>query len=139
MEGWTKLDNVELHTSYHSPDSIRVIRKRKNKQAEHVAHMGRWQICIDVVGGRKGRSPLVKPRCRREVILKWILGKLGLECGFYSLRCSRDGLWALVNIVMILRVHNMRIILVQLSVLFSSEEGHVSFQIVTDVAQLQTR
>jgi hypothetical protein len=31
MEGWTKLDNVELHTSYHSPDSIRVIRKRKNK------------------------------------------------------------------------------------------------------------
>jgi hypothetical protein len=86
MEGWTKLDNVELHTSYPSPDII-----RKNKWAGHVAHMERWQICIDVVGGRKGRSPLVKPRCRREVILKWILGKLGLEYGFYSLGCSRDG------------------------------------------------
>jgi hypothetical protein len=47
--GWRKLLNEELHNLYSSPSIIRMIKSRRMKQAEHLAHVRRnpetrWKI-----------------------------------------------------------------------------------------------
>jgi hypothetical protein len=44
-EGWRKLHNEELHNLYFSPSTIRVIKTRRMRWAEHVVRMGK-QTCI---------------------------------------------------------------------------------------------
>jgi hypothetical protein len=39
--GWRKLRNEELHNLYSSPSTIRMIKSRRTRLAEHVARMGR--------------------------------------------------------------------------------------------------
>jgi hypothetical protein len=40
-----KLYNEELHDLYSSPNTVRVIKSRRMRWAEHVARMGRGEAC----------------------------------------------------------------------------------------------
>jgi len=42
--GWRRLHNEELHNLYYSASIIRVIKPRRMRRAEHVAHVGRWKF-----------------------------------------------------------------------------------------------
>jgi hypothetical protein len=42
MGSWRKLRNNELHYSYSSPNTNRMIKSRRMTLARHVAHMGFW-------------------------------------------------------------------------------------------------
>jgi hypothetical protein len=44
--GWRKLHNEELHDLYSSPSIIRIIQSRRMRWAEHVARMGKREMCI---------------------------------------------------------------------------------------------
>jgi hypothetical protein len=47
--GWRKLHNEELHNLYHLPSVIRMIKSRRMRWAENVAHIE--EECIwDIVG-----------------------------------------------------------------------------------------
>jgi hypothetical protein len=57
MGGWTKLHTKKLHDLYALPSIIRKIKLRRL----------RW------VGKPERKRPLGKPRCRKWIILRWIL------------------------------------------------------------------
>jgi hypothetical protein len=48
---WRRLHNEELNDLYSSPNIIRVIKSRRMRWAEHVAHMGGKKRCIRDFGG----------------------------------------------------------------------------------------
>jgi hypothetical protein len=77
-----------------------------NEWAGHVACMGEGRgICRLLVGKHGGKRPLGKHGVDGQIILRWILRKLG--CGgmdWIKLAQDRDRWWALVNAVMHLRV-----------------------------------
>jgi hypothetical protein len=52
---WRKLHNDELHSLYPSPNIVRVIKSRRMKWVEHVAHMGEGRGVYRVLVGRPGR------------------------------------------------------------------------------------
>jgi hypothetical protein len=73
---WRKLYNEELNDLYSSPNIIRVIKLRRLRWAGHVAHMGERRDAYRVlVGRREGKRPLVKPRHRWDILLRWIFRK----------------------------------------------------------------
>ena len=42
---WRKLHNEELNNLYSSPNIVRLIKSRRMRWAEHVARMGRGELC----------------------------------------------------------------------------------------------
>jgi hypothetical protein len=55
--GWRKLYNDELHNLYSSPNTIRMVKSRRMRWAEHVARMGRKGMYIGVSWqSQKGRD-----------------------------------------------------------------------------------
>jgi hypothetical protein len=73
------LNNGELHNLYSSPDSIRHLKSRKKRWAEHVAHVGEGRNVYRVLVGKpEGKRPLGRPRCRWDGI-KMDLTEIG--CG----------------------------------------------------------
>jgi hypothetical protein len=48
---WRKLHNEELNGLYSLPNNVRVIKSRKLRWAEHVAHMGGRERCAQGSGG----------------------------------------------------------------------------------------
>jgi hypothetical protein len=42
--GWRRLHNGELLNFYDLPDIIRVIKSRRMRRAEHIAHMGEMRM-----------------------------------------------------------------------------------------------
>jgi hypothetical protein len=72
---WRRLRNEELYDLYSSPD-IRVIKSRKIRWARYVACMGDRKEAYRVLGGMpEGKTQLVRPRRRWEVMLKWVIRK----------------------------------------------------------------
>jgi hypothetical protein len=68
---WRRLHNEELYALYSSPNIIRVIKSKRLRWAKHVAHMGeRRGAYRALVGKRKGRTPLGRPRRRWEDNIK---------------------------------------------------------------------
>jgi hypothetical protein len=74
--GWRKLDNDELHNLYSSPSTIRMMKSSRMRWAWHVARMGeKRNAYMILVGKKKGKRPLPKPRRRWWILLKLILEK----------------------------------------------------------------
>ena len=64
---WRKLHNEELNDLYSSPNVFRVIKARRMKRVEHVAHLGeRIGIYRVLVGRPEGKKLLGRPRRRWE-------------------------------------------------------------------------
>jgi hypothetical protein len=59
---WRRLRNEELNDMYSSPNIIQVIKSRRMRRAEHVAHMGKRRGAYRILVGRpEGRRPLGRP------------------------------------------------------------------------------
>jgi hypothetical protein len=71
---WRSLHNNELNGLYSSPNIIRVIKLRRMRWAEHVAHMGEKRGAYRILVGRR---PLGRPRCRWEDNIKMDLQEVG--------------------------------------------------------------
>ena len=62
---WRRLPNEELNDLYSSPNIILVIKSRRMRLAEHVAHIGeRIDTYRVLVGKPEGTRPLGRSRCR---------------------------------------------------------------------------
>jgi len=71
---WRKIHNAELNDLYCSPNTVRVIKSRRIRQAEHVARMGeRKGVYRALVGKPEGKRPFGKPRRRWEDNIKMYL------------------------------------------------------------------
>jgi hypothetical protein len=85
MGQWRKLHSGELHNLYSSQDIIRQIKSKRMGWAGHVARMEQERNVYGVLVGKpEGKSPLVRPRRRWRMGLKWILGKLAWGGGVDS-------------------------------------------------------
>jgi hypothetical protein len=63
--GWRKLHNEELHNLYAPPNVIRVIKSRRMRWVEHVAHIGNIKNAYNILVGKlEGKRPLGRPRRR---------------------------------------------------------------------------
>ena len=51
--GWRQLRNQEHNDLYFSPNSRRVIKLQRMRQAEHVARMGKCEMDANVQSGNK--------------------------------------------------------------------------------------
>jgi hypothetical protein len=103
---WRKLHSEELHMLYSSPDIIRQIKSRRMRWARHVARMGGERNVYKVLmGKREGKSPLGRPRRRREDGIRMDLRDIGWgSADWIQLDQDRDWWRDLVNTVMNLRV-----------------------------------
>ena len=62
---WRRLHNEEVNDLYCSPNIVRVIKSRRMRWAEHVAHMGEERGVYRVLVGKpEGKRPLGRPRRR---------------------------------------------------------------------------
>jgi hypothetical protein len=75
-ESWRKLHNDELHNLYSSPNVVRVIKSRRMRWAEHVAHMGRGEVFTGFwLGGPKVRDHWKDLGIVGRITLRWTLGR----------------------------------------------------------------
>ena len=73
---WRKLYNEELNDLYCSPNIVRMIKLRRMRLVGDVEHMGeRRSVYRVLVGKRKGKRPLGRPRHRLEDNIKMDLRK----------------------------------------------------------------
>jgi hypothetical protein len=102
--GWRKLK--ELHGLYSSPSIIKMIKARRMRWVGHVVHMGEVRGAYNILVGRpEGRRPLGRPKHRWEDNIKMDLREIGFgDVDWIHLVQDRDRWWAVVNMVMNLRV-----------------------------------
>jgi hypothetical protein len=100
------LYNEELHNLYSSPNIIRMIKSRRMRWAEHVAHMGEKRNAYRILVGKpEGWRPLGRPRCRWVDNIEIDFRELGWDgVDWVDLAQDRDQWRALVNKVMNFRV-----------------------------------
>jgi hypothetical protein len=103
---WRKLHNGELHILYSSPGIIRQMKSSRMRWAGIVACMGEGRNVYRVLVGKpKGKRPLERPRRRWEDGIKLDLREIGWRgVEWIHLVQDRDCWWALVNVVMNLKV-----------------------------------
>jgi hypothetical protein len=103
---WRKVHNDEHNVLYSSPNIVRVMKSRRMRWAGGVARIGEWRVAYRIlVGETEGERLLRRPRRTWEDDIQMILQKVG--CGdmdWIELAPNRDRWWALVNVVMELRV-----------------------------------
>ena len=106
---WRKLLNEELSDLYSLPNIVWVVKSRRMRWAGHVACMGeRRGVHRVLVGKPEGKRPMGRPRRRWEGNIKMDLQEVG--GGYWDwmeLAQDRDRWWALVSMVMNLRVPKM--------------------------------
>jgi hypothetical protein len=102
---WRRLHNEELNDLYSSPNIIRVIKSRRMRWAGHVACMGEKRGSYRILMGdlREG-DHLGDPDIDGRIILKWLFKKWDGGMNWIELARDRDRWWAVVNVVMNLRV-----------------------------------
>ena len=62
---WRRLHNEELHSLYHSPNIVRVIKSRRLRWAGHVTRMGEGRSAFKILTGKPiGMRHLGRPRRR---------------------------------------------------------------------------
>ena len=102
---WRKLHNEELRNLYSLPNIVRVVKSRRMRWAGHVARMGEGRgVHRVLVGKPEGKRPLGRPIRRWEYNIKMDLREVGGGGDWMELAQDRDRWWALVNMVMNLRV-----------------------------------
>ena len=103
---WRKLHNVELHTSYSSPNIIRNLKSGRLRWAGHVARMEQSRNAYRVlVGNPEWKRPLGRPSRRWEDNIKTDLREVGCDPGdWIDLAEDRGQLKIYVRAVMNLRV-----------------------------------
>jgi hypothetical protein len=93
---WKKLHNEELNDLYSLPNIVRVVKSRRMRQAGHVVHMGRIEMCTGCWCGRE-RGHWGDQDADGRIILRWIFRKLEgvMGTGWSWLRIRTDGrhLW----------------------------------------------
>jgi hypothetical protein len=84
---------------------VREIKARIMRWAGHVTRMGEVRGTYILVGRPEGRRPLGRPRRRWEDNIKMDLREIGFgDVDWIHWAQDRDRWWALVNMVMKLRV-----------------------------------
>ena len=102
---WRKLHKEELRDLYSLPNIVQVVKSRRMRWAGHMAHMGEGRGVHRVLMGKpEGKGPLGRPRRRWEVNIKMNLQEVGGSEDWMELAQDKDRWWALVNMVMNLRV-----------------------------------
>jgi hypothetical protein len=101
-----KLHNDELHSLYSSPNIVRVIKSRRMKWVDNVAHMGEGRGVYRVLVGRpEAKRPLGRPRRRWENNIKMDYRKIRINgANWIWLAQDRVQCRAFVNTVTNLRV-----------------------------------
>ena len=103
---WRRLHNEELNDLYSSPNIVRVIKSRRMRWAEHVAHIGEERGAYRVLVGKpEGKRLLGIPRRRWVDNIRMDLQEMG--CGYMDwtgLAQDRDRWRTLVSAVTNLRV-----------------------------------
>jgi hypothetical protein len=91
---WRKLHNDELHNLYSSPDIFRQIKSRRMRWLEHVAHMREERKVYEVLVRKpEGKSPLGRPRHRREDDIRMDLVEIVLGGGVEWIKVAQDRDW----------------------------------------------
>jgi hypothetical protein len=73
-----KVDHLELHNLYSSPNIIRLIKSRGMRLSGHVLRMGQGRNVYRVLAGKpQGKRPLGRPRRRWEFGIKMDLREIG--------------------------------------------------------------
>ena len=100
------MHNEELNDLYCSPNTVRVIKFRRNRWAGHVARMGEERGAYRVLVGKpEGKRPLGRPRHRWVNNIRMDLQDLGCEyMDWIGLTQDRDRRRTLVSAVMNLGV-----------------------------------
>jgi hypothetical protein len=77
---WRKLHNDELHSLYSSPNTVRVIKRRRIRWAGHVARMAEGRGVYRILVGRpEGKRPLGRPMHRWKDNIKMDLREMGID------------------------------------------------------------
>jgi hypothetical protein len=77
---WRRFHNEELHSSYRSPNIIRVIKSGRLRWTGHVAGMDEGRSTFNILIGRPtGKRPLGRPRRRWKDIIKMDLKEIGIN------------------------------------------------------------
>jgi hypothetical protein len=103
---WRKLHNNQLHNLYSSPNIVRVIKSRRMRWAEHVAHMGEGRGVYRVLVGRhEVKRPLGRPRRRWENNIKLDFREIKIYgANWIGLAQDRVQWRAFVNTIVNLRI-----------------------------------
>lgn len=73
-EDWRKVHKWKLHDLYSSPE-VRMIRSRRMRWLEHVAHVVEKKNACKVVMGNLKETKHLKNLGTKRIILKWMLNK----------------------------------------------------------------
>ena len=64
---WRRLHNEKLHSSYRTPNIVRVIKSRTLRWSPHIARIEEGRSALKIVNGKPtGKRPLGRPRRRCE-------------------------------------------------------------------------
>jgi hypothetical protein len=70
---WRRLHNEELYNLYASPNIIMVIKSRRMRWAENIAHVVQMRNAYKILVGKpEGKRPLRKPRRKWKDSIEWI-------------------------------------------------------------------
>jgi hypothetical protein len=90
---------------YASPNIIGVIKSRRMRWVGHVARIGEMRNTFKILfGGPEGMRLFRRPRRRWEDNIRMDLREIGWDVDWIYLAQNMDRWWALVNVVMNLRV-----------------------------------
>jgi hypothetical protein len=103
---WRRMHNEELHNSYTSPHTIRMVISRRMRSARHVARMGELRNLHNILVGKPGgKRPLGRSGNRREDNIRMDISETKWQgVDWMHVAQERDKWRALVNTVMNLRV-----------------------------------